>query len=745
MSQLRRHEANARAPRYTLRMAGLAMILTALGLVAQDTQLSSPNGTAHARPAVGPRIGHLVRVPLPITGDADQAVRGQIRRILEGQRHKDGAGEVLVLEFSGGDEEQTGAGSESGRSYDLAKFLVSDELRGVHTIAYVPHKLGGHALLPVMACREIVVHEDAELAAIGAAEQPITAAERGLYAEIEAQRHTLPAAVALGLLDPSISVAKVDLKDGAKWMTGEELDAVRESPAYAGHTTLWPNNDPHVLSAAELRQHGFATHVASDKENLRALLKLSALSNDPAFRGDWRAIRIELAGPMNAALVTQAQRAIDDEMLAAEHAGEPINFICLSIDSAGGSAADSIALINYLEGLDRDQVYVSAYIPGIARADAAIVAMACDGIAMGPRATMGGSGENVINKDDAADLVERIRTISKARSGRWSLWAAMIDAQQEVRAYTREGTHEVAYFTRDELDEQPDKDVWVAGDVFVRQGSLFKTDAAEAQRLGLIDHTVDDYQAYLRTFDLDHQPRLVHRNWAHQLVDGMRQSCFLPWLLVFLGVVALMIEVSSPGVGLPGFISLVCFVLFFWLMMLNGTATSLEILLFVVGLVCIAVEIFILPGFGAFGFGGGALVIVALVLASQTFVIPRNEYQFERLPFSLLTVVAAGAGVIAGALLMRRFMDKAPGFRSMMLEPPTGEEQSHLNQRESLANFTHLRGKRGVASTRLTPSGKARFGDETVNVISRGPLVDKGTDVTVVDVQGSIVVVEPIE
>ena len=94
---------------------------------------------------------------------------------------------------------------------------------------------------------------------------------------------------------------------------------------------------------------------------------------------------------------------------------------------------------------------------------------------------------------------------------------------------------------------------------------------------------------------------------------------------------------------------------------------------------------------------------------------------------------------------MRRFMEKTPGFRSMMLDPPSDEEQSKLSLRESLANFTHLHGKRGVTSTQLTPSGKARFGDEVVNVISRGQLVAKGTDVAVVDVQGNIVIVEPIE
>jgi membrane protein implicated in regulation of membrane protease activity len=94
---------------------------------------------------------------------------------------------------------------------------------------------------------------------------------------------------------------------------------------------------------------------------------------------------------------------------------------------------------------------------------------------------------------------------------------------------------------------------------------------------------------------------------------------------------------------------------------------------------------------------------------------------------------------------VRKFIERTPGLRWMMLEPPTGEEQSDINQRESLANFMHLVGKRGTATTQLTPSGKARFGDDVVNVISRGRLVAKGTDIAVVDVQGNIVVVEPLE
>ncbi len=68
-----------------------------------------------------------------------------------------------------------------------------------------------------MACREIVVDKDAELVGLAKLDQPITDADRGMYAKIESQRRTLPAAVAIGLLDKNVPVAKVELKEGSRW------------------------------------------------------------------------------------------------------------------------------------------------------------------------------------------------------------------------------------------------------------------------------------------------------------------------------------------------------------------------------------------------------------------------------------------------------------------------------------------------------------------------------------------------
>ena len=84
-------------------------------------------------------------------------------------------------------------------------------------------------------------------------------------------------------------------------------------------------------------------------------------------------------------------------------------------------------------------------------------------------------------------------------------------------------------------------------------------------------------------------------------------------LLVMLGIVFIYMELHFMN-GMCGILATLCFALFFWSRALGGTAGWLEVILFVIGLGCIAMEIFVIPGFGVFGISGGILVIASLVL-----------------------------------------------------------------------------------------------------------------------------------
>jgi membrane-bound ClpP family serine protease len=176
---------------------------------------------------------------------------------------------------------------------------------------------------------------------------------------------------------------------------------------------------------------------------------------------------------------------------------------------------------------------------------------------------------------------------------------------------------------------------------------------------------------------------------------------------------------------------------------LHGTAGWLEVLLFLAGVGCLLLEIFVLPGLAIFGLGGGLMIIFSLVLASQTFLIPKNDYQWDQMRTTLMTISGAVLGAAAAAIVFRRYLPKTPGINRMLLHPPSGEERETIATREALVNFSDLVGQIGVATTPLMPSGKARFGGRLIDVIAGGEAIDRGTQVEVVEVRGNHVLVQP--
>merc|ERR1711923_644963 len=101
---------------------------------------------------------------------------------------------------------------------------------------------------------------------------------------------------------------------------------------------------------------------------------------------------------------------------------------------------------------------------------------------------------------------------------------------------------------------------------------------------------------------------------------------------------------------------MVAFIIYFWSQYLNGTSGWLEVMLFLAGVVCLAAEIFVVPGMGVLGLGGGLLIVASLVLASQSFVFPANSYQVQQLQVSLLGILGTGIGVFAFGVVVRRWL-----------------------------------------------------------------------------------------
>lgn len=695
-----------------------------------------------------PPFARRIRIPLPITGSADLMIKHMIQQSLD-QMPKDlEERPILVLEFwpPAGSE---GGGSEFERSLALARFLISPELRSVRTVAFIPRALTGHAVLVAMACEEIMMSPDATMGLAGAGEPSIGPTMRGGYTEIAGSRRTVPAALALGMLDAELTVSRVETSQGVLYAWKDELEKIKtQRDDLQTITTISSPQQPAKFRGEQLREWEIVSHLAESSSAVADLLgvRSAMLDLDPSLGGNWKAIRVELSGPMTAQQVGRVQRTIEQQRERAD-----VNFVCIEIDSPGGALADSMRLANYLAGLDPAKIRTVAYVPREARGDAVLVAAACDHLVVHADAVLGGGGGISLSDEEVVDVRQPIQRLAQDKGRSWSLLAAMFDPELTVYRYKHMTTGEVEYLAEEELRErfgegvEPGKPVrgWEVGEPLVEDGELLELTGQRAVELQMARVVVDNFGQVASLYQLPSDLETIGPNWAFDLIDGLA-SPQLAGILLFIGVMALLAELSSPGMGVGGFISALCFLLFFWSKHLHGTAEVLEVMLFLAGLAFLVLELLVLPGFGLFGIGGITLMVVSLVLASQTFVWPTNDYQWDQLSRSMQTMALLGGAVFVSLLMLRKHFHRLPLFGRVMLLPPDGEDRQEWLERESLVDYRDLLHQVGITRTPLLPSGKALIGNRLVDVISDGEVIEKDSRIRVIEVTGNRVVVRPV-
>ena len=214
-------------------------------------------------------------------------------------------------------------------------------------------------------------------------------------------------------------------------------------------------------------------------------------------------------------------------------------------------------------------------------------------------------------------------------------------------------------------------------------------------------------------------------------------------ILLMIGIIGLYLEFKTPGFGLPGIVGLGAFVLYF----LGGYIAGLSSIgwgaVFVVGLLMLIVELLLIPGTLITGLVGAAMMLGAIIMALvdwdptlPAYAAP-NLSQFA-LPLQSLTL--ALFGTLLFVMVTGRYLPETSFYRQMVSVTASGMETE-----DALATAHHRRvGQTGEVLTALRPGGKARFGDETLDVISQGEMIEIGATVKIIDFSGSDAVVVSI-
>lgn len=434
-----------------------------------------------------------------------------------------------------------------------------------------------------------------------------------------------------------------------------------------------------------------------------------------------------------------------------------VDTIVIHIDSPGGFLSTTMQMVNMLERAK--DVETVAYVEHQAISGAAMTALATDKIVMQPGATLGDAGLIFAGEDSAfryapekarSALVQQIRAIALTAGRPPALAEAMVDKDISVVEATHAETGERRFFTNHEWEALADQDAW--GDprpvVEAKENTFLTVNGRRAVELGLADATVENEQALAAELNID-GPIVRLEN---SKIDTMVVILNNPWvtgLLIFIGLLALLFELSAPGIGIGGLLSIFCFGVFFWSRFLGGTAGWLEVILFVMGLIFIGMEFFVIPGFGVAGLGGIAMLVSSLVMASRHVMLPENQQDLQQLGTTFSTVLLAILAFLIAAFFLSQYVERIPGLSRLALQPPTMSDaqtglpvsaSSELPPWETVAV-----GDLGRALSSLRPSGKALFGEAIVDVSTEGDFVDADETVRVLKRQGTRLVVRKAE
>ncbi|MBT2214505.1 nodulation protein NfeD [Virgibacillus dakarensis] len=381
----------------------------------------------------------------------------------------------------------------------------------------------------------------------------------------------------------------------------------------------------------------------------------------------------------------------------AEEAGA--DQIIFEIDTPGGrvDAAGKIATI--LQDL---KTPTTAFVVNQALSAGSYIALNMDAIYMKPHATMGASG--VINQDGtAADKKAQSAWLSAMKSaaeskGRDPIYAAaMADPSIDLPDY---GAPKGKFLTLDPT---------TALDVGYAQG-VVKDRAELLNKLGLNKATIVEMEP----------------TFSEELARFLTNPVVVP-ILLSLASLGLIVELYSPGFGVPGIMGLLSLILFFYGHIVAGLAGYEAIILLVLGIILIITEFFV-PG-GIVGLLGIGSILGSLFLSGQ-------DIGHMAMSVSIAFIIA----IVASVILFKTIGLEKGFFRHIILRDQTSTELGYV----SSVNRLELIGLEGKAVTPLRPSGTAIFDDERIDVISEGSYIEKDKAVKIVKVEGVRIVVKEI-
>ncbi len=265
----------------------------------------------------------------------------------------------------------------------------------------------------------------------------------------------------------------------------------------------------------------------------------------------------------------------------------------------------------------------------------------------------------------------------------------------------------------------------------------------EAIKFGFCDGIAENVSEVVRSEGIsDYEIKEYHATGMDKLI-GFLIHPIVQGILIMIIIGGIYFELQTPGVGFPLVAALAACVLYFAPLYLEGFANNIELIMFVVGVILLLTEIFVIPGFGVTGISGIVCIIASLVLAGIDDVSFDFFHDFIRAIIrSIFFVISCSLISLFGSIWLSRklFASRRLGW-SLQAEETTdsGFVGVDMTAKQEL-------GKEGIAETDLRPAGKVSVDGEQYDAVSNlGMYIPKGNRVKVVKYQAGQLYVESVK
>jgi len=275
----------------------------------------------------------------------------------------------------------------------------------------------------------------------------------------------------------------------------------------------------------------------------------------------------------------------------------------------------------------------------------------------------------------------------------------------------------------------------------IDSGKVLTLTAQEAVKLGFCDgiaentnEVITQYMGYKDYKLAEYKPTPLDN------LKGFLMNPAFQAILIMIIIAGIYFEMQTPGAGFPAFAAIGAAILYFTPLYLDGLVQNWEIIVFLIGIVFLFLEIFVIPGFGISGILGIIFVGVGL-----TFALLDNDYfsfkgvRMSDISRALLTVLSGLILGLVGVLWLSTRIGEKGMFRKVALI-------TDLGNGGGVDPETHgLVGKTGTAMTVLRPSGRIMIDHEMYDAVSNQGFIESGKEVKGVRFENMQLYVEAVK